>query len=314
MEDLAGLLFLFGAIVVASVAIVVEAAVPPSRPAIGRYLALHAVLLLYATVVFGQYLVSQLNGSVAVVSVLRSMEYALAPLSAIVVAWWARVVVSTGRRMSRWFLAYGIVGGALSGASLAIVHMPSLGFAALLVLIAGRLMVLHQSLRVALLALRARAPRVAIPFLLWTLYWVGLSAIEGVLVAAPERLSLLNAWYTAAAGVYLGGGAVLIVARRRIPVGGHEEATVSDDAPRDMSRDAADTLTAREREVALLLSEGLTYQVIADRLHVSYGTVKTHVYRIYRKLGVGSKTALVRALEPPVPQGNEPRANGVSAD
>ena len=146
MEDLAGLLFLFGAIVVASVAIVVEAAVPPSRPAIGRYLALHAVLLLYATVVFGQYLVSRLNGSVAVVSVLRSMEYALAPLSAIVVAWWARVVVST------------------------------------------------------------------------------------------------------------------------------------------------------------------------DRLHVSYGTVKTHVYRIYRKLGVGSKTALVRALEPPVPQGNEPRANGVSAD
>jgi two-component system nitrate/nitrite response regulator NarL len=46
------------------------------------------------------------------------------------------------------------------------------------------------------------------------------------------------------------------------------------------------TLTRREREIALVLAEGLTNKEIAQRLHISLPTVKSHVHCILRKLGV----------------------------
>ncbi|MFJ8105827.1 AAA family ATPase [Streptomyces sp. NPDC096132] len=51
-------------------------------------------------------------------------------------------------------------------------------------------------------------------------------------------------------------------------------------------------LTAREREIAELVAEGLTSPAIADRLCLSRRTVETHVSRIYRKTGVSSRAAL----------------------
>ena len=48
-------------------------------------------------------------------------------------------------------------------------------------------------------------------------------------------------------------------------------------------------LTEREREVLQLLSTGLTYEKIADRLDVSHETVKMHLKNIYRKLKVQNK-------------------------
>jgi DNA-binding CsgD family transcriptional regulator/tetratricopeptide (TPR) repeat protein len=51
-------------------------------------------------------------------------------------------------------------------------------------------------------------------------------------------------------------------------------------------------LTAREREIADLVTEGLTSPAIADRLCLSRRTVETHVSRIYRKTGVSSRAAL----------------------
>ncbi|MFI1707350.1 ATP-binding protein [Streptomyces griseoruber] len=51
-------------------------------------------------------------------------------------------------------------------------------------------------------------------------------------------------------------------------------------------------LTAREREIAALVAEGLTSPAIADRLCLSRRTVETHVSRIYRKTGVSSRAAL----------------------
>ncbi|MEV1054982.1 AAA family ATPase [Streptomyces sp. NPDC049887] len=52
-------------------------------------------------------------------------------------------------------------------------------------------------------------------------------------------------------------------------------------------------LTAREREIADLVAEGLTSPAIADRLCLSRRTVETHISRIYRKTGVSSRAALV---------------------
>ena len=61
--------------------------------------------------------------------------------------------------------------------------------------------------------------------------------------------------------------------------------------PRDASE--IDLLTEREREVLVLVAQGLSNTEITDRLHVSLPTVKTHVSRILSKLGARDRTQLV---------------------
>ena len=57
-------------------------------------------------------------------------------------------------------------------------------------------------------------------------------------------------------------------------------------------------LTPRELEVLGLLSQGKTNPAIAEDLVISRATVKVHVERIIRKLGVSDRTqAVVRAIE-----------------
>lgn len=51
-----------------------------------------------------------------------------------------------------------------------------------------------------------------------------------------------------------------------------------------------EALTAREEEILQLLSEGLLYKEIGDRLGIKLDTVGTHVKSIYRKLHVRSRT------------------------
>ncbi|MFI9152612.1 response regulator [Streptomyces sp. NPDC053367] len=52
-------------------------------------------------------------------------------------------------------------------------------------------------------------------------------------------------------------------------------------------------VTRRESEVLTLVAEGLSNQAIGARLHLTEGTVKSHLARIYAKLGVDSRTAAV---------------------
>ncbi|MET7493084.1 response regulator transcription factor [Streptomyces sp900116325] len=52
-------------------------------------------------------------------------------------------------------------------------------------------------------------------------------------------------------------------------------------------------LTRRETEVLALVAVGLSNQAIGNRLHLTEGTVKSHLARIYVKLGVDSRTAAV---------------------
>lgn len=53
------------------------------------------------------------------------------------------------------------------------------------------------------------------------------------------------------------------------------------------------TLSQREREVVVLLSQGLCNAEIAERLTVEASTVKTHVEHIYTKLGVRNRSQAV---------------------
>jgi DNA-binding NarL/FixJ family response regulator len=57
-------------------------------------------------------------------------------------------------------------------------------------------------------------------------------------------------------------------------------------------------LTPRELEVLTLLCQGLSNKLISRRLHISGGTVKTHVGNVLRALGASSRLhAVVVARE-----------------
>lgn len=53
-------------------------------------------------------------------------------------------------------------------------------------------------------------------------------------------------------------------------------------------------LTSRELEIALMLTQGMKTQSIAEVLNVSPKTVATYKYRIYDKVGVSSEVELLR--------------------
>jgi len=55
-------------------------------------------------------------------------------------------------------------------------------------------------------------------------------------------------------------------------------------------------LSMREREVMLLAVEGLSNKAIARQLNVTEGTVKVHLHKVYDKLGIHSRSALVAQM------------------
>ncbi len=57
-------------------------------------------------------------------------------------------------------------------------------------------------------------------------------------------------------------------------------------------------LTEREKEILHLLSQGLRYKEIADKLFLSTETVRTHIRNIYEKLQVNSRTEALNKTFP----------------
>lgn len=60
--------------------------------------------------------------------------------------------------------------------------------------------------------------------------------------------------------------------------------------------EAASVLSPREKEVLTLLSKGLLYKEIADRLGIGFGTVRQHLYKVYEKLHVQNKTEAINKV------------------
>lgn len=57
-------------------------------------------------------------------------------------------------------------------------------------------------------------------------------------------------------------------------------------------------LTQQEKRVARLVAEGLRSDEVADALSLSVRTVEAYLARVYRKLGVHSRTELAALLRP----------------
>ena len=70
--------------------------------------------------------------------------------------------------------------------------------------------------------------------------------------------------------------------------------TVATDAPAagdPSARALVATLTEREREVAVLMTQGLTNNQIGTRLHLSLASVKSHLTSLFVKLGVDNRVS-----------------------
>ncbi len=130
-----------------------------------------------------------------------------------------------------------------------------------------------------------------------------------VLTASSDRTQFARAVEAGAAGVLHKSTPLheLVGAVRRLTAG-EQLLSVSEvlellrlaGQQRRQDRDAGQALrglTPREREVLQLLTEGLNDKEIAQRLHVSPQTARTHMENILNKLGVNSRLqALVFAL------------------
>jgi FixJ family two-component response regulator len=79
------------------------------------------------------------------------------------------------------------------------------------------------------------------------------------------------------------------------------------------ARQRVEGLTARERDILLLMAEGLVAKQIAARLHVSEVTVKVHRARLMRKLQLRSPIEVVRLVDSIRPDVATPRQRVVQS-
>lgn len=83
-------------------------------------------------------------------------------------------------------------------------------------------------------------------------------------------------------------GAELTVGGRR-----YRLVPVDSEEPADAPVSAAELLTPRELQIVVLVADGKVNKQIADILRISEWTVSTHLRRIFAKLGVDTRAAMV---------------------
>jgi DNA-binding CsgD family transcriptional regulator len=89
-------------------------------------------------------------------------------------------------------------------------------------------------------------------------------------------------------------------------VNGKTYAVVKLDTMLELEHDLAATLTGRELEITTLVALGWSNTQIAEKLHLSEWTVSTHLRRIFTKLAVSSRAAMVYRCAPLIGHGYSP--------
>lgn len=115
-----------------------------------------------------------------------------------------------------------------------------------------------------------------------------------VLTSFSDRPRILGAIEAGACGYLLKDASseevtegIRIAARGESPLDPRAARTVLDARSEP---DPLSAFSAREREVLVLLAEGLPNKLIARRLEISEKTVKAHLTRIFREIGVSDRT------------------------
>ena len=75
-----------------------------------------------------------------------------------------------------------------------------------------------------------------------------------------------------------------------------QELRASGEQSRRRTADARDELSAQELQIAHMAADGLTNREIGTRLFLSHRTVSSHLYRIFPKLGITSRSELANAI------------------
>ncbi|WP_372785504.1 LuxR C-terminal-related transcriptional regulator [Phenylobacterium sp.] len=138
--------------------------------------------------------------------------------------------------------------------------------------------------------MRDRANTWARPMLLQLAARVA-DAVAGV-QAAPARLETVTTYgrfvvraYALDASADDGVRAIGVQIEKRLPIG-----------VKMLRSQVFQALTPREQDVAQMLSTGLSYPQIAERMNLGPSTVVTHVRNLGQKLGVGGRDDIVDAL------------------
>jgi ATP/maltotriose-dependent transcriptional regulator MalT len=107
---------------------------------------------------------------------------------------------------------------------------------------------------------------------------------------ADSRAPLRAAWETFDA---LAFGSLAEAARQELRAAGETS------VPR--APDARDQLTPQETHIAQLAARGLSNREIGQRLYLSHRTIGSHLYRLFPKLGITSRSELAGVLSTAVP-------------
>jgi DNA-binding NarL/FixJ family response regulator len=75
-----------------------------------------------------------------------------------------------------------------------------------------------------------------------------------------------------------------------------QELRASGETSRSRGSEARDKLTPQELQIVQMAAEGLTNREIGQKLYLSHRTVSSHLYRIFPKLGVSSRSELGAVL------------------
>lgn len=134
-------------------------------------------------------------------------------------------------------------------------------------------------------------------------------AVPVVVLSALEEADIINRALRLGAAGYVtktGSGDILLEALRRVLAGEiylpphlHDKLPATSDRPAAPSQARRDlqALTEGQRRVAELLREGKSNREIAELLGLTEGTVKVHLSKVFRKLGVVSRAEAIARFQ-----------------